>query len=322
MKLLKRLAFCFLLIVGFTAVAKAEDTIYLKDGKVVHGKIIKKFPSGSVKIRTASGKETVYKKSSIKNIVHTDSAPVAMSASPKKVHHHEHAEMASGAIDGVNNVGRPGYFYSDTAYVPNKGQVMGAAGIVFYSPGSQLFIPVGAAFGVAENLQLHANTNFYSFSGASGLYYLTFGGKYSFKTKTDNLLFAAGLDMSVGPLSGPLSTISTFNFDPYGIVTYGFKDGLQLNGQLGLYVPGGSKIGGFSFTPAAYLQLNAGAAYPFDANLTGIAELGVNGLGSANTPLVVGLRTGHDVQLQAFAGLDLAATVGVVIGGNVALVSQ
>jgi hypothetical protein len=320
MKLLKRLAFCFLLILGFTAVAKAEDTIYLKDGKVVHGKIIKRFPSGSVKIRTASGKETVYKKSSIKNIVHTDSAPASMSPSPKKAHHH--AEMASGTIDGVNNVGRPGYFYSDTAFVPNKGQVEGAAGIVFYSPGSQLFIPVGASFGIADNLQIHANTNFYSFSGASGLYYLTFGGKYSFKTQTDNLLFAAGLDMSVGPLSGPLSTISTFNFDPYGIVTYSFKDGFQLNGQLGLYVPGGSKIGAFSYTAPAYLQLNAGAAYPFDANLTGIAELNINGLGSANTPLIVGLRTGHDVQLQAFAGLDLAGTVGVVIGGNVALVSQ
>jgi hypothetical protein len=235
---------------------------------------------------------------------------------------------ASSTTNGVNNVGRPGYFYSDTAFVPNKGQVMGAAGLAFYSPGSQLIVPVGAAYGITDNIDISANTNFYTGGGVSGLGNITVGGKYKFNVATERLDIAAGLDLSDGPLTG--GGYSAFSFDPYGVVTYTFTDGFQLNGQLGLLVNTGYTvsytIAGKTYSAStgslSTFQFNAGASYPLGDNLIGIAELGANALGSGNTPVIVGIRTGHDVQLQAFGGLDLAGTVGLIIGGNVALVSE
>ncbi len=226
----------------------------------------------------------------------------------------------SGEINGGNVNGRSGYLYSDTAYTLEKGVFMGGAHAAFYSLGSQLSIPFGGAYGVTKDLEVSANTNFYAGSGVSGLGNLTLGGKYGFQMSNEHLKIAAGLDLPIGPLSN--SGYSTVSFVPYGVGTYNFQDGFQLNGQLGIYIPGGYKIGAFSYTPAAFVQLNAGAAYPFSKDLTGIAEFDINGMGSANSPLIAGIRTGHDVQLQAFAGLDLASTVGVLVGGGVVLVSQ
>ncbi len=328
MKLLKKVLFCLLLVLGCAAIANAEDTIYLKDGSVVHGTVIKKFPAtGSIKVRKDNGKEVVYKKKQVLKVEHSGSTSekpkaehAAMAEKPKK-HEHHHAEEVSGTNSGVNNVGRPGYFFSDTAFVPNKGQIMGSAGIAFYSVGSQLIVPVGGAYGITDQIQVHVSTNFYTGSGISGLGNITFGGKYKFNISKENLYVAAGLDLSDGPLTG--SGYTSFNIDPYGIVTYNFSDGLQLNGQLGIYIPTtGTKIGAFTYTPPSYLQLNDGASYPLGDKLTSIAELDINGQGSGATPLVVGIRTGHDVQLQAFGGLDLAGTVGVLVGGNIALVSE
>lgn len=322
MKLLNKLFFCFLLMLGFAAIANAEDVIYLKDGSVVHGTIIKRFPdTGSIKVRKHSGKEVVYKKKQVLKVEvvnsesHEATHSSTMSEKPKKHHHHE--DYAGGTTNGVNNIGRPGYFFSDTAFVPNKGQVMGAAGVAFYSLGSQLIVPVGGAYGITDQIQVHVSTNFYTGSGISGLGNLTVGGKYKFNVAVEHLAIAAGLDLSDGPLTG--SGFSFFNIDPYGIVTYSFVDGFQLNGQLGVNIQTGGPKGNPS---SSYLQLNAGASYPIADKLTGIAELDINGQGIGATPLIVGIRTGHDVQLQAFGGLDLAGTVGVMIGGNVALVSE
>jgi hypothetical protein len=335
MKLLKNMFFCFLLILGFAAVANAEDTIYLKDGSVVHGTVIKKFPAtGSIKVRKDNGKEVVYKKKQVLKVEHSGSTSEkpkaehsAMAEKPKK-HEHHHAMEATGTTNGVNSNGRPGYFFSDTAFVPNKNQIMGAAGIAFYSVGSQLTVPVGGAYGITDNIQVSVNTDFYTGSGISGLGNITVGGKYKFNIATERLDIAAGLDLSDGPLTG--GGASSFSFDPYGVVTYTFTDGFQLNGELGLLVNTGYT---FSYTVAGQtfsastgslstFQFNAGASYPLGDSLTGIAELDANALGSGNTPIVVGIRTGHDVQLQAFGGLDLAGTVGLVIGGNIALVSE
>jgi hypothetical protein len=248
----------------------------------------------------------------------------------KVVEHTSSVSLVKSNNLGVNNIGRPGYFFSDTAFTPNQNQFTGAAGIQFYSLGSQLNIPFGGSFGITPNIQVHVSENFYTATGASGLGNLVFGGKYKFDIPNKELSIAGGLDLSVGPLTN--SAYSTFNFDPYGIVTYNFDDGLQLNGQLGIYVPGGYTVGGttiygikipaISYTPPAYLQLNAGASYPVADNLTGIAEIDINGLGSSNTPLIVGIRTGKDIQLQAFGGLDLAGSVGILLGGSVALISQ
>jgi hypothetical protein len=332
MKLLKKMLFCFLLVLGCAAVANAEDIIYLKDGSVVHGTIIKRFPeTGSIKVRKNSGKEVVYKKKQVLRVEHSGSAAASHSsavAEKPKRHEHHHAMEASETINGVNNIGRPGYFYSDTAFVPNKGQIMGAAGLAFYSPGSSLIVPVGAAYGITDNIDVSANTNFYTGGGVSGLGNITVGGKYKFNISVDRLLVAAGLDLSDGPLTG--GGYSAFSFDPYGVVTYTFTDGFQLNGQLGLLVNTGYTvsytIGGKTYSAStgslSTFQFNAGASYPLGDNLIGIAELGANALGSGNTPVIVGIRMGHDVQLQAFGGLDLAGTVGVIIGGNVALVSE
>ncbi|HTA77433.1 MAG TPA: hypothetical protein VK791_09775, partial [bacterium] len=143
----------------------------------------------------------------------------------------------SSEINGGNVNGRSGYLYSDTAYTLEKGVFMGGAHAAFYSLGSQLTVPFGGAYGVTKDLEVSANTNFYAGSGVSGLGNLTLGGKYGFKTSNDHLKIAAGLDLPIGPLSN--SGYSTVNFVPYGVGTYNFQDGFQLNGQLGIYIPGG-----------------------------------------------------------------------------------
>ena len=231
-------------------------------------------------------------------------------------------------ISGANLNGRPGYFFADTANSPEQGEIMGAAHVWFDSAFNGVSIPFGGAFGITNQIQVHASSSFYAAGNVSGLNFLTFGGKYSFKHVAPGLDVAGGLDLSIGPLYD--SAASGLDFDPYGIVTYTFVDGLQLNGQLGIMViPARSEtitFDGFSETVnvggGSYVLFNAGAAYPFDRDLTGIAELAVNGQGDGATPLIVGLRTGHDVQLQAFGGLDLAGQVGVLIGGGIALFSK
>ncbi len=243
----------------------------------------------------------------------------------KREMRHEMAAERPHPISGANLAGRPGYFFGDTANTPEQGEIMGAAHIWFDSAYNGVSIPFGAAFGATDKLQLHASSSFYAAGGVSGLNFITFGAKYGFPHVSKGLDIAAGLDLSIGPLY-ITPDISTLDFDPYGVVTYTFVDGLQLNGQLGIMVVGGRSItiDGVTYSGGggSYVLLNAGAAYPFDSELTGIAELAVNGQGDGATPLIVGLRTGHDVQLQAFGGLDLAGQVGVLIGGGVALFSK
>jgi hypothetical protein len=324
--------------------AKAEDVIYLKSGKVIHGKIIKKVPGVSVKIKAKDGTVHLYLFKSIEKVTQSASASTTEKSkkSAEKSKKSKAAEKTAvvkksfsenrGIINGVNNVGRPGYIYGDTAFTPNKNQFMGAVGLSFYTPGSQLSIPVGGAYGVMDNLQVHANTSIYSYAGASGLGSLVFGGKYGFKTETDNLLFALGLDFSDGPLSG--AGYTAFNVDPYGIVTYTLPSGLQLNGQFGIMFLGGYSIDNplYGFLPGqaktisigggSYAQLNLGASKVMNDKLTGIAELDINGLSSGSSPLIVGVRGGDDLQWQLFAGLDLATPVGILIGGSLAVISR
>ncbi len=245
----------------------------------------------------------------------------------EKIVHHERVERPH-PIAGANLNGRPGYFFSDTANTPEQGQIMGAAHVWFDSAFNGVGIPFGLAYGITDQIQIHASSSFYAATGVSGLNFLTFGAKYGFKHISPGLGIAAGLDLAIGPLY--VTGASSLDFDPYGIVTYTFVDGLQLNGQLGvLVIPAHNET--FTYGPVSEtvsvgggstVQFNAGAAYPFDPELTGIAELAVNGQGNGATPLIVGIRTGHDVQLQAYGGLDLAAQVGVMIGGGVALFSK
>lgn len=253
------------------------------------------------------------------------------------------ARVEKKVIDGGNISGKPGYIISDTANVLEKGQFMGGAHLTFDTWGSALQIPIGVSYGITDKIMVNVNTSFYTAGGLSGLYYLNFGGKYGFKDvgDTPNLNVAAGLDFAVGPLSNSLYGYSAFAFDPYGVVTYTLKNGLQLNGKLGLYVQTfnqnvqtyevtttypyftyGTKSESFSYS---YFQLDLGVAYPFEKDLTGFGELATNGLvynGAGGTPLLVGIRTGHDVQLQAFAGLDLGGSLGLFLGGGAVLLSN
>jgi hypothetical protein len=159
--------------------------------------------------------------------------------------------------------------------------------------------------------------------------------------KDQDLKIAAGCDFLIGPLSNGGGG-TEFGFDPYGVATWTLADGLQFNGKIGIYISNYSVTvpnpAYLEFGPPnnptisesvgiSYFQLDLGAAYPFDKDLTGIAELATNGVygyGNAGggTPLIVGLRTGHDVQLQACAGLDLGGVVGLFVGGGVVLISQ
>jgi len=70
---------------------------------------------------------------------------------------------------GVNNIGRPGYFFSDTAFTPAEHQFTAAAGLQFYSLGSQLSVPFGGSFGITPNIQVHVSENFAFGSGNSQL---------------------------------------------------------------------------------------------------------------------------------------------------------
>lgn len=245
----------------------------------------------------------------------------------KKETRHEAKHYAKAVIDGGNLAGRPGYIFADTSNTLNKGQVMFGGHLTFDTWGNALQIPFGVSYGITDKLQINANTSFYSVTGASGLNYLNFGGKYGFSSKNPDLNFAAGLDLGFGPLSNSLGT-GFFNFDPYGTVTYTLPDGLQLNGKLGLYVQTYS----YDFGPIkvsgsySFFQLDAGVAYPFSSDLTGFAELATNGVvqgaGLGGTPLLAGIRTGHDVQFQAFGGLDFGGSVGAFLGGGVVLMSN
>jgi|SRR5579859_5316740 len=251
-------------------------------------------------------------------------------------------------IDGSNMSAKPGYFISDTAKTLEKGQIMGSGHLTFDTWGSVLQVPVGVSYGITDKITVNVNSAFYysggytyttpfgSYTGPSnsGIYYLNFGGKYGFGRVTKGLDIAAGLDFSIGPLSNNIFGYSAFGFDPYGVATFTLPDGLQFNGKLGLYVqsygvptglpaPFPSSIS-FSYS---YFQLDLGAAYPFDKNLTGIAELATNGVVTngalgGGTPLLVGIRTGNDVQFQAFGGLDLGGVVGLFVGGGVVLMSK
>ncbi len=259
----------------------------------------------------------------------------------KQTHEVRHVREKKEVIDGLNTSGKPGYFISDTAAVLNQNQIVGAAHLTFDSWGSVLQIPVGVSYGITDKLMVNVNTSFFTAGGVSGLYYLNFGGKYGFKNvgDTNNLDVAAGLDFGIGPLSNTIYGFSTFAFDPYGVVTYTLKDGLQLNGKLGLYVTSYSINVPYliSFLPVQWgthsvsysysdFQLDLGAAYPFSRDLTGIAELATNGVvgngASGGTPLLVGIRTGKDVQFQAFGGFDFGGSVGLFIGGGVAIFSK
>ncbi len=283
-------------------------------------------------------------------------SPASAAAKKKKEvmvvkHHHNEGEKPH-PINGLNIYGKPGYFFSDTAETFQKSQIAGAAHLTFDTNGNVLNIPVGGSYGITDKILVNVNTNFYSFGGysqtingitvngggGSGLGYLSFGGKYGFgnvlKDSDSNLKIAAGLDLSIGPLSNNGGTVE-FGFDPYGVATWTLPDGLQFNGRLGVFI---TSFNATTYDPItgqnvstsvgySYWQLDLGAAYPFDPNLTGIAELatnGVYGLGttSGGTPLLVGIRTGHEVQLQAMAGLDLGGQVGLYIGGGVALFSM
>ena len=270
---------------------------------------------------------------------------VPANAKPKKkkfveVQHRAKAFATPAPIAGANMSGKPGYFFSDTASVLNQGQVMGAPHLTFDTWGSALQIPVGVSYGITDKIMVNVNTSFYTAGGASGVYYLNFGGKYGFgKVTTDNtdLKVGAGLDFGVGPISNTIYGYSAIAFDPYGVCTWTLPDGLQFNGKLGLYIQSYSAsysyynpytntttTSSISYSPA-YFQLDLGAAYPFDPNLTGIAELATNGVvgnGAGGTPLVVGIRTGHDIQFQAVAGLDLGGVIGLFVGGGVVLISQ
>lgn len=237
-------------------------------------------------------------------------------------------------IEGTNVAGRPGFLFSDSAATASKGQIMGAVSPAFYSLGSLFSMPFGGAYGITNDIQVHANTSFLAGGGASQLGYLVFGGKYGFHhISTPGLDIAAGLDFAIGPLTN--SVYSQFCFDPYGVVTYAFKDGFTLNGQIGVFIPSGQTVTinpgfglpsyTFTYTPPAAFQFNADAAYPFDSELTGIAELAANPgtSGSGNTLLLAGLRTGKtDVKLQGYGGFQFAGTTGVVIGGTLSLFSK
>src|SRR5690242_10935293 len=59
---------------GLASAALALDTVYLKDGSVIHGTITEEVPGKSIKIETKDGNIFVYKMKSVAKITHSSAA--------------------------------------------------------------------------------------------------------------------------------------------------------------------------------------------------------------------------------------------------------
>ena len=239
----------------------------------------------------------------------------------------ENRSSSSGSskhyLSGTNTWGRSGLLLGDTSEVAGVGSIEGAAHLTYSSPASgysNLDIPFGGHFGVAENLELSAAGEFlifdtpsYTFgpftipATSSSSFAIDLGGKYKIKLKGDG----PKPDLSVGgdvliPTSGGSAI-----FTPRGTVSYTLNNGMLLNGDLGIHISTGT-----------YVSFDAGVGYPFSNNLTGIAEIGANQAGNGGSELAGGVRVGADqFKFQALLGIPLNGG-GVMIGGGVILASK
>lgn len=53
-----------------TTTTTVQDTVYLNDGSVIHGKIIEETPGSSIKIQTSSGNVFTYRMDAVTKITH------------------------------------------------------------------------------------------------------------------------------------------------------------------------------------------------------------------------------------------------------------
>ena len=67
-------AFSLLVMAALNSPVFAEDTVYLKDGSIIHGMITEEFPGKSIKIKTKDGNVFVYKTKAIERITHSAKA--------------------------------------------------------------------------------------------------------------------------------------------------------------------------------------------------------------------------------------------------------
>jgi hypothetical protein len=214
----------------------------------------------------------------------------------------------SEVLSGANLWGRPGLIFGDTAEVGEVGKLQGSGNFLYESSGlgSSLMLPFGANVVAAPNLNIflggaynafNYNTELFPDRPAASAFAITGGLKYGVKGEEESPDFSIGEDLSV-PTNGAVVVATT-----RGCVTYTVDSKLTLNGMMG-----------FAITDTPYFVGDAGLAYAFTPNFTGIAEVGANQLGYSNSALVAGFRAGQNsFMFQGTLGLNMSD--GNFIGG-------
>lgn len=230
-------------------------------------------------------------------------------------------------LSGTDLEGRSGLFYGQTSQVAAKNAWEGSLHATWQSPASgfnYFGFPLGAHFGIAENLDLAvgASLNILSIpgitnpftgqtigGGTSSNFTIQGGAKYHIAGENRN-----SPDFSVGgTIYVPTYTGGQVVVMPEGTCTYVIaKNGLLLNGDFGI---------GISST--TYVKVDGGVGYPFSSKVTGIAEIGANQAGYLGSMFAFGGRfdLGGSTKAQALLGVPLNGG-GVLLGAGIILASE
>lgn len=228
------------------------------------------------------------------------------------------AAPAKDVATGTNLEGRAGLIYGDTSDVAGVGRMNGGVFLTYQSygvagfSGSFFNIPGGIRFGIEKDLELSLGGNAMINSypdppgGSDTFFNARAGFKYRIAGKRNAPDFSLGGDVTL-PVSPTFG--STVIIGPRGTVSYVLKNGLLLNGDMGIIFAtnGGS----------AYVRLDLGAAYPFSDKVTGIASLGANQAGQGGSVFSAGARFNlTNIDVLAFLGAPLNGG-NVVLGGGI-----
>lgn len=234
--------------------------------------------------------------------------------------HMSHSSSGSNTyLSGTNTWGRSGLLFADTSEVAGIGNIEGAAHLTYSSPASgfsNVNIPFGGHFGVANNLELSAAGVIgifsspavtilgFTYGGDVSTFGIDLGAKYKIDLKGNGPTpsLSVGGDILI-PTNGGSAIVT-----PRGTISYTLNNGMLLNGDVGIHIAGGS-----------YVSVDAGVGVPLSNNFTGIVELGANQAGNGGSMLGGGVRVGSgQFKFQGLLGIPLNGG-GVQIGGGVIL---
>jgi hypothetical protein len=100
-------AFSLLVMAALSAPVFAQDTVYLKDGSIIHGTITEEIPGQSIKIETKDGNVFVYKMKAIKKITHSAKADQADDQGDEQQAEELDSQGEEGTVDQVSQAPPP-----------------------------------------------------------------------------------------------------------------------------------------------------------------------------------------------------------------------